>query len=99
MTLGVKYGQHPQVVQLTAPEAASSALAKGTIPKIKWATIHLIRWKGAIANFPVLAEIGHSQIQNRPQRSSATKPNNAWWRCAKSGQCNPPVAICLLRPC
>jgi hypothetical protein len=23
--------------------------------------------------------------------NSAPKPNNAWWRCARSGQCNPPV--------
>jgi hypothetical protein len=31
--------------------------------------------------------------------NSAAKPNNAWWRCAKSGQCNPPVAICLRASC
>ena len=25
------------------------------------------------------------------------KPNNAWWRCVESGQCNPPAIICLRR--
>ena len=30
-------------------------------------TIHLkVEWKGATTAFPVLAELGHSQIQNRP---------------------------------
>jgi hypothetical protein len=31
--------------------------------------------------------------------NNATKPNDAWWRCLKSGQRNPPVAICPHRPC
>jgi hypothetical protein len=29
--------------------------------------------------------------------NSAPKPNNAWWRCAESGQRNPPAMICLRR--
>jgi len=28
------------------------------------------------------------QVCQRP------KPNSAWWRCFKSGQRNPPVAVC-----
>jgi hypothetical protein len=30
---------------------------------------------------------------------NAARPNNAWRRCVRSGHCNPPVAICLHRPC
>jgi hypothetical protein len=30
---------------------------------------------------------------------NATRLNNAWWRCVKSGQRNPPVAMCLHRTC
>ena len=29
--------------------------------------------------------------------NSAPKPNNAWWRCVESGQCNPPAIICRRR--
>ena len=31
--------------------------------------------------------------------NNATKPNDAWWRCVKPGQRNPPVTICLDRRC
>jgi len=31
-------------------------------------------------------ELGH------PETHNAAKPNSAWWRCVRSGQCNPPVA-------
>ena len=30
-------------------------------------------------------ELGH------PKTHNAAKPNDAWWRCVRSGQCNPPV--------
>src|ERR1700722_11577160 len=41
----------------------------------------------------VLAELGHSQIQNGPLRNNATKPNDAWRRCAGTGHCSPPVPL------
>src|SRR5713226_4980964 len=37
--------------------------------------------------------------KNRPETHNATRLNNAWWRCVKSGQRNPPVTVCLHRPC
>src|ERR1700686_3290889 len=39
---------------------------KGPFQKSKGTTNHFSRWKGAITRFRVLAELGHSQIQNRP---------------------------------
>jgi len=34
-------------------------------------------------------KVGHTNA------NSAPKPNNAWWRCAESGQCNSPAMIRL----
>jgi len=44
-----------------------------------------------------MAELGRLQIRNRPLTHSATKPNSAWWRYVKFGQCNPPVARIMLQ--
>jgi integrase len=39
----------------------------------------------------VLAEIGHPTFQTERLNGNATKPNNAQWRCARTGHRNPPV--------
>jgi hypothetical protein len=43
--------------------------------------------------------LGHLlwQIRTPPKTHNAPKLNNAWWRCTRTENCNPPVPLCRAR--
>jgi hypothetical protein len=64
-------GDQFQIEQFTVSHKVEP---KGTPPKkSKGTTIHSAGWKGASTQISVLAELGHSQIQNRPLTKNPTK--------------------------